>query len=79
MSGFVTNLRNCRLPSNEYLQRYDRVGQYIHWKTCQYYHAPYAKNWYKDKLQKVVETESATILWDFSIHASRTMQASQPT
>ena len=46
---------------NEYLQRHDRVRQYIHWKICQYYNAPYAKNWYEHKPQKVVETESVTI------------------
>ena len=52
--------------------------QYIHWKRCQYYNAPYAKNWYKHKPQKVVQTESATILWDFSIHTDRTVLANKP-
>ena len=54
------------MTPNEYLQRLDRVGQYNHWKICQHYNAPYAKNWYKHEPQKVVETESRTILWDFS-------------
>ena len=47
---------------NEYLQRHDRVGQYIHWKIRQYYNAPCAKNWYEHKPQKVVETESASLM-----------------
>ena len=37
--------------------------------------APYAKNWYEHKPQKVAQTESATILWNFSIHTERTIQA----
>ena len=66
------------MTPNDYVQRHDRVGQDIHWKMCQHYNASYAKNWYKHKLQKVVETESATILWDFFIHTDRTMQANKP-
>ena len=45
---------------------------------CQHYNAPYANNWYEHKPQKVVETERATILWDFSIHTDRTIQANIP-
>ena len=30
------------------------------------------------KPRKVVETESATILWDFPIHKDRTIQANKP-
>ena len=52
------------ITPNEY---YDRVRQYTQWKICQHYNAPYAKNWYEYKPQKVLETESATILWDFRI------------
>ena len=53
------------------------MGQYIRWKICQHYNAPYARNCYEHKPKKVVETESATILWDFSIHADRTIQANK--
>ena len=49
------------MTPSEYLQIHDKVGQYIHWKICQHYNAPYADNWYEHKPQKVVETESATI------------------
>ena len=66
------------MTPNEYLKRHDRVGQYINWKICQHYKAPYAKNWYEHKPQKVVESESVTILWDFSIHTDRAIQANIP-
>ena len=63
------------MTPNEYLQRHDRVGQYIHWKICQHYYAPYPKKWYKHKPQKVVETKcnnflESTYLWRQS-NASR--------
>ena len=67
------------MTSNEYLQRHDRVGQYTHWKIFQHYNAPYAKNQYKHKPPKVVETESATILWDFPIHTNKTIQPNKPS
>ena len=66
------------MTPNEYLQRHDRVGQYIHWKICQHYNAPYAKNWYKHNSQKVAETESTTILWNFSIRTDETIQVNKP-
>ena len=47
------------MTPNEYLQRHDRMGQYINWKICKQHNAPCAKNWYE---LKVVEAESATIL-----------------
>ena len=66
------------MTPNEYLQRHDRVGQYIHWKICQYYNAPYGRNWCKHKPQKLVETKTAIILWDFPIQTDRTIQANKP-
>ena len=52
----------------DYNNRHDKVVQYINWKVCQHYKAPYYKNWYEHKTEPVVEKESATILWDFAIH-----------
>ena len=62
---------------NKYLQRHDRLGGYIHWKIYQHYNALYAKNWCEYKPQKVVETESATISWDFTIFTDRAIQANK--
>ena len=61
----------------QYLLRYYTMGQYIHWKIFQHYNAPYAKNWYKHKPQKVPETEKATILWNFPIHTHRAIQVNK--
>ena len=47
-----------------------KFGQ-IHWKICKHYNAPHKKNWYKHKPQSVLETDNATILWDFAMHTDR--------
>ena len=57
------------MTPKEYSQRHGRVGQYFNWKICQYYNATFAKNWYQHRPEKVVETESAIVLWDFYIHS----------
>ena len=44
----------------------------------QHYKAPYFKNWYENKPEPVVERESATILWDFTIHADRKIDTFKP-
>ena len=66
------------MTPNEYLQRHDRVGEYIHWKICPHYNASYVKGQHKHKSQKVVEIENATNLWDFPIYIDRTIQANKP-
>ena len=40
--------------------------------------APYIKNWYEHKPQKVAETENPTVLWDFSIRTDRAILANKP-
>ena len=65
------------MTPNKYLQGCDRVGQYIPCKIRHHYNALYVTNWYEHKPQKVVETKSATTLWNSSIHKDRTMQANK--
>ena len=35
------------------------------------------KNWYTHKLQPVLETDNATILWNFAMHTDRKIDASR--
>ena len=46
----------------EYKNRHESIGQYIHWKICQQYKAPYHKNWYEHKLEKQRVLQSFGIL-----------------
>ena len=66
------------LTPNEYKNRHDRVGQYLHWKICKHYNTPHAEKWYEHKSPPVVEGENTTILWDFPINTDRAIQANRP-
>ncbi|XP_063591903.1 uncharacterized protein LOC134768991 [Penaeus indicus] len=66
------------LAPNECKNRHDRVGQYLHWTICNSYNIKTCEHWYEHKPEPVVEGENATLLWDFSIHTDRTIQANRP-
>jgi hypothetical protein len=66
------------LAKSEYLTRHNKVGQYIHWKLCNYYGLTTSKTWYDHKTAPVVENEKVTILWDFTIHTDKTIMANRP-
>ena len=66
------------LAPNEYLNRYNRVAKYLHWKICKHYGAQHAKNWYEHQPEAVTEADNATILWDYSIQTDRKIKANKP-
>ena len=66
------------LTPNEYKNRHDRVGQYLHWKICKHYNTPHVDKWYEHKTPPIVEGENTTILWDFPINTDRAIQANRP-
>ena len=65
------------LTLNEYINRHNRVGQYIHWKICNHYDIETPNKWYEHKPLPVVDTPNETILWDFPIRNDRTIQANR--
>ena len=66
------------LPPNEYTNRHNRAGQYIHWKICDHYGIETPDKWYEYKPLPVLYTPKRTILWDFPIRTDRTIQANRP-
>ena len=66
------------LAPNEYTNRHNRVGQYIHWKICNHYNIETPNKWYEHKLLPVVDTPKVTILWDFPVRTDRIIQANWP-
>jgi len=66
------------LTPNEYKNRHDRVGQYLHWKIFRHYSISTPSNWYEHHPDPVTEGKDVSILWDFPIHTDRTIQASRP-
>ena len=65
------------LAPNEYTNRHNRVGQYIHWKICNHYNIETPEKWYEHKPLPAVDTPEVTILWDFLIRTDRTIQANR--
>ena len=66
------------LAPNEYTNRHNRVGQYIHWKICNHYHIETPKKLYENKSLPIVDTPKVTIIWDFPIRTDRKAQANRP-
>ena len=66
------------LTPNEYKNRHDRVGQYLHWKICKQYKISMPAHWYEHHPEPVVEGTNVTILWDFPVNTDRTIQANRP-
>ena len=65
------------LAPNEYTNRHNRVGQYIHWKICNHYNIETPNKLCEHKPLPVVVTPEVTILWDFPIRTDRTIQANR--
>ena len=66
------------IAATEYLERHNKIGRYIHWKICKEFNIPVTDQWYKHTPADVVENESTTVLWDFSIHTDREIRANRP-
>ena len=66
------------LAPTEYLNRHDRLGQFIHWCLCKNFGLSHEINWWEHKPPNVIENKNATTLWDFDIHTDRKIQANRP-
>ena len=66
------------LAPNEYLNRHNRVAQYLHWNICKHYGAQHAGNWYEHQSETATETGNVTILWQCNIQTDRKIKANKP-
>lgn len=66
------------LAKKEYLERHNKVAQYVHWKVCQHYGIKVLNHWYEHQIVPVTENERVLILWDFAIQTDRTIMANRP-
>ena len=66
------------LAPTEYLNRNDRLSQYIHWCLCKNFVLPHKSSWWEHKPPKVIKNKSATILLDFDIHTYNTTRLNRP-
>ena len=63
---------------DEYTNRHNRVGKYIHWKICNHYDIETPNKWYERKPLAVADTPKLTIYWGFPIRTDKTIQAKRP-
>ena len=66
------------IVNTEYLQRRDRVAKFIHWTLYKHYEIPHTEKWYEHTPEPVVEGKNVTILWDFTVHRDRKIDANRP-
>ena len=66
------------LAPNEYLNRHNRVAQYLHWKICNHYGAQPTENWYEHQPEAVTQTDNVIILWEYNIQTHRKIKANKP-
>lgn len=65
------------LAPNEYKNRHDSVGQYLHGTICKQFGKDVNKHWYEHHLATVTVIEDIIILWDYTIFTDRKIEASR--
>ena len=64
-----------KLGQKEYKRvRHDNVPKMFHWKLYETWGFNKAQQWYIHKPEKVFESENCKILWDFTMHADKTLE-----
>ena len=66
------------IANSEYLRRHDRVAKFIHRTRCKNFNLPNTEKWYEHTPQPVIESTEVTVLWDFTIHTDRKIDANRP-
>ena len=66
------------LAQNKYLNRHNRVAQYLYWKISKHYGAQHDENWYEHQPEAFTETDNVTISWDYSIQTEKIIKANKP-
>ena len=67
------------LAQNEYQKwRHDQEARMIHWKLCEKWGFERGEMWYTHNAEKVLESNSCKILWDFSIQTDKKLKHNKP-
>jgi len=73
-------LAECpNIAQTEYLDRHNQVARYIHLRMLEIHGIQQTGNkWYRHEPDRVLETESVKILWDFNIYTDKKISARRP-
>ena len=63
---------SCRkIAQTDYKERHDKVVSMLHWNLCRKYNLQTADKWWEHKVDKVLQKEDFTILWDIRIQTDK--------
>ena len=66
------------LASTDYTDRHNQVASIIYWDVCRHFGVPVESRWYRHHLDRLVETDDITTMWDTTIPTARKIKANRP-
>ena len=66
------------LAPMDYTNRHDQVASIIHWDICRQFGVPVESRWYRHHLDRLVETDDITMMWDTAIPPVKKIGANRP-
>ena len=70
-----TVTRCTTLVPSEYTNRHNKVAGYIHWTICKHMGLQVTDKDYENIPEKVINVNSATIMWDIAVITDRKIPA----
>lgn len=67
-----------QLAKKEFIERHDKMCNYIHHTICQAFQIPANEKWYIHSPTPVINTEYATIIFNQPVHTDRQITANRP-
>lgn len=66
------------LAKTEYLERHNKVCQYLHYNVLKHYEFNINEKWYEHKPQRIADNNKVTVMWDTQIQTDRHIPGNKP-